>query len=400
MCIIWPALQSQILHVDGAGRTIVFLSAVVVLLNLLELWKQKKIFATPAFLCWVLLLGYSMWNAFSKGFYAEWGTFIFLMVNFFHPLILLVIAMLELYNDKETGVKVIWVALGVYLLIGLPSLAMSLDDRLMVEGLGNLYPLHAVAFLFVSSILYVEGKMKAWLYVVLVIGISAIILESGTRKAFGAEAIILAGVIINAKEKRTWKSWITTILSGVLLVIGIKYVVNNTELGTRLNQGQDDDYYVQLVENERINSVYMYLLGDRAGQYEMAVELHREHYWTGIGLTNYMDVSRGDHVLHTEYMVQLCENGTIGFALLMLFYVLTIIALFINKKKVKSKCINISLWGLAAILFINLTSWTYCMNYVMIFYAIILTFAYLKPEDGPKETTILINEEKKVSALV
>lgn len=400
MCIIWPALQSQILHVDGAGRTIVFLSAVVVLLNLLELWKQKKIFATPAFLCWVLLLGYSMWNAFSKGFYAEWGRFIFLTVNFFHPFILLVIAMLELHRDKQTALKVIWVALGVYLLIGLPSLAMSLDDRLMVEGLGNLYPLHAVAFLFVSSILYVEGKMKTWLYVVLVIGISAIILESGTRKAFGAEAIILAGVIINAKEKRTWKSWITTILSGVLLVIGIKYVVNNTELGTRLNQGQDDDYYVQLVENERINSVYMYLLGDRAGQYEMAVELHREHYWTGIGLTNYMDVSRGDHVLHTEYMVQLCENGIIGFALLMLFYVLTIIALFINKKKVKSKCINISLWGLAAILFINLTSWTYCMNYVMIFYAIILTFAYLKPEDGPKETTILINEEKKVSALV
>lgn len=400
MCIIWPALQVEILHVDGAGRLIVFLSVVVVFLNLFELCKQKKIFVTPAFLCWVVLLGYSMWNAYSKGIHSEWGTFWFMKERFFHPFILLVIAMFELHRDKQTVLKVIWMALGVYMLIGLPSLAMDSDDRLMVEGLGNLYPLHAVAFLFVSSILYVEGKMKIWLFVTLTIGISAIILESGTRKAFGAEVIILAGVILSAKEKRTLKSWITIIVLAVFFVIGIKYVLDHTTLGARLMQGQDEDYYVQLVENERINTFLMYLLGDRAGQYQIALELHHEYYyWTGIGVMNYMEMSGESFVLHSEYLVQLCENGTIGFTLLILFYVLTIIGLIKNKNNVGLKTFTMALFGLVAVLFLNLTCWTYCQNYAMLFYALILTSAYSKPECIPQEKSeIQINKENKGSS--
>lgn len=394
--IVWQPFQVHLLKADGAGRTIVFLSILAVLLNLREFWRQRKIFLTPAFLCWVALLAFSMWNAFSKGFYSEWGTFAFLKARFFHPFILLVIAMLELNKDKQTCLKVILVALGVYLLIGLLFMDKDLDDRLMAEGLGNLYPLHAVAFLFVSAILYVEEKMEMWLLVVLTIGISAIIVVSQTRKAFGAEVILLVGIILSAKEKRTWKNWITIIVSGILLIIGIEYIVNNTDLGSRLNQGQDEDFYVQLVENERLNSAYMSLLGDRAVQYEMALELHHEYFWTGIGLMNYMDMSGGELVLHSEYMVQLCENGTIGFVLLMLFYVLTIIALIKNKKNMGSKAFRMVLFGLAAVLFINFTAWTYNANYVMIIYAIILTYAYSKPNHVFQEKSELqIDKENK-----
>lgn len=386
ICIIWPPLQLYILKVDGAGRTIVFLSILVVLLNLPEFWRQKKVFFTPAFLCWVVLLCYSMVNALLKGFYDEGGTFSFLKVRFFLPFIFLVITMLELHKNKQTGLKVIWVALGVYLLIGLPFLSINIEDRAEVEGLGNLYSLHAVVFLFVSAIFYVEEKMKGWLFVVLMVGISAIILLSGTRKAFGAEAIILAGVILNVKEKRTWKNWITIIVLGVLFIIGIKYVVNNTNLGSRLTQGQDEDFYVQLVENEQINDFLMTLLGDRAWQYEIALELYHEHFWTGIGLTNFMDMTGGELVLHSEYMVQLCENGIIGFVLLMLFYVFIMIALVKNKNKMKTKARNMVFWGSIAVLFINFTAWTYCVNYIMVIYAIILTHAYMKLNIPYKKT--------------
>ena len=394
--IVWTPFQVHLLKADGAGRTIVFLSILAVLLNLPGFWKQRKLFLTPAFLCWVALLSYSMVNAFYKGFYAEGGTFSFLKVRFFNPIILLVITMLELHKDKQTCLKVILVALGVYLLIGLPFMTKDLDDRLMAEGLGNLYPLHAVAFLFVSSILYVEEKMEKWLFVVLTIGISAIIVVSQTRKAFGAEVILLVGIILSAKEKRTWKNWISIIVLGTLLVIGVKYVVNNTDLGSRLIQGQDEDYYVQLVENERINTFLVDLLGDRAGQYEIALALHQEYYWTGIGLMNYMDMSGGELVLHSEYMVQLCENGTIGFMLLMLFYVLTIIALIKNKKNVGSKVFRMALFGLFVILFLNLTCWTYNQNFTMIFYALILTSANSNPDYVFQEKSELqIDKENK-----
>ena len=35
-----------------------------------------------------------------------------------------------------------------------------------------------------------------------------------------------------------------------------------------------------------------------------------------------------------------------------------------------------ALFGLVALLFLNLTCWTYNQNYVMVFYAILLMYAY------------------------
>lgn len=120
----------------------------------------------------------------------------------------------------------------------------------------------------------------------------------------------------------------------------------------------------------------MLFLGDRAIQYESAIELFHENFWTGIGLTNfiYMDTSGRQLVLHSEYMVQLCENGIIGFTLLMIFYVLLIRSLIRNRKYMKRK-IGMALFGLATVLFINFTSWTYCMKYIMVFYAILFVYA-------------------------
>lgn len=380
VCIIWPPFQLYILHADGAGRTIIFLSVLAVLLNWKALGKRKRVFATPAFRCWVVLLCYSMLNAFVKGFYAENGTFGFLKVNFFHPILFLVIAMLELHKDRRTGLKVIWVALGIYLLIGLPSLVVNRDDRLMVEGLGNLYPLHAVAFLFVSAVLLVEGRIKMWVFVGLTIAVSAVILMSGTRKAFGAEFIILLGVVLNYGKKKNLWAWIRIILLGGVLLAGVRFAMNHSTVGQRFAEGEEKNYNVQLVGNQHVNDVLMTILGDRAIQYEIGLELFSQHFLTGIGLTNFMNMSRTEFRLHSEYMVQLCENGIIGFVLLILFYVYTISALQKSKKRMKSKVINMVLFGLLAILFLNLTAWTYCQNYVMIVYAMALTYAYSKPK--------------------
>lgn len=384
ICIIWPPLQLYILKVDGAGRTIMIMSIIALLLNAREFWKQRKLFFTPAFLCWMVLLCYSMLNALSKGFYAEFGTFKFLRVHYFDTLVLLVIMMMEMYRKKKTCLWVIWISLGVYLLIGLPFISQDIgsDGRFISEGLGNLLSLHSISFLFVSSLLYVEKKFKTAFYVILCVLVSLVIIASATRKAFGAEVVLLIGVVLSLREKWTWKSWVRFIVLGVLFVIGIRYIMQNTLLGERLTDEPVTDVYVQLVENEKVNDALVSFLGDRAMQYEIAIDLYHEHILTGIGISNFMDVSGGDLVLHSEYMVQLCENGIIGFVLLLLFYFFLIFDFTKNKITSDSKPNNMVLFGLLAVLFINFTAWTYCQNFIMVIYAIVISYIYSNPNNG------------------
>lgn len=373
LSIIWQPFQAYLLKVDGAGRTIMMMSILVIMVNLHEFYKQKKIYMSMAFFCWVLLFCYSLANVFSKGFYAEFGTLEFLRKHFFDSFVLLIIMMLELKRDKQSCLKVIWIALGVFILICLPYFSLNDEGRFGAENIGNLLPLHSVCFLFVTSILFLENKINKVVFWVIVIGISGLIMLSGTRKAFGAEAILLLGVILNNGKKRDFWSWVRIGLLGIVLLVGIRYVMNNTIIGERIDD-LDEEFYVQLVENQKINDFLMTLLGDRAIQYEMALELYHENFLTGIGLTNFMDASGGELVLHSEYMVQLCENGMIGFVLLMLFYILLMIGLFRNRKYEK-RIVNMVLFGLLTVLFVNFTGWTYCQKYAMIIYAIVFIYA-------------------------
>lgn len=392
VCLIWPPFRLYILKADGAGRIILILSIIAILLNLTEFWKNKKLYVKPAFLCWSLLLCYSIWNVFTKGFSTEYSTFKFLRVNYFDSFIFLTVAILELNRDKEKALWTLWIALGVFLLIGLPNFGVRGDEgRFGIEGIGNLYPLHAVCFLFVSSVLFVEGKMNRTVLLVSVAVISVLVLLSGSRKAFGGEAILLFGLVLNnGKKKNVW-TWIRIVVLGTLLVYGIMYVMNNTLVGERiLVSGYDDDFYVQLVENDKINDYLMLMLGDRAIMYEMGIELFHENFWTGIGLTNFINVSGYELRIHSEYIVQLCENGLIGFVLLMLYYVLLIIALVRNRKDNNKNKTGVVLFGLIALLFLNLTAWTYCQKWAMVYYAIVLIYAYF---DSKTDKTVVSNDE-------
>ena len=390
VCLIWPPFRLYILRADGAGRIIMILSIIAILLNLTEFWKNKKLYVKPAFLCWSLLLCYSIWNVFTKGFSTEYSTFKFLRVNYFDSFIFLTVAILELNRNKEKALWTLWIALVVFLLIGLPNFGVRGDEgRYGIEGIGNLYPLHAVCFLFVSSVLFVEGKMNRTVLLVSVAVISVLVLLSGSRKAFGGEAILLFGIVLNnGKKKNVW-TWIRIVVLGTLLVYGIMYVMSHTVVGARIQESADDDFYVQLVENDRINNYLMLLLGDRAIMYEMGIELFHENFWTGIGQTNFMDMTGYEQRIHSEYIVQLCENGFIGFALLMLYYTLLIIALVRNRKDHNKNKTGMVLFGLIALLFLNLTCWTYCQNFAMVYYAIVLMYACF----DSKTKTVESNDE-------
>lgn len=373
--IVWQPFQVYYLRVDAAGRTLLTLSILVVIMNVIELQRYKKAFATPVFRCWMTLLCFSILNSLVKGFYAEYGALIFFNVNYILPIIFLTIAMLELSKDKQRAMKVIWLALIIYFILGLPFMGRNLDERFEVEGLGNLYPLHLVALLFVSAVLLIEGRIKTWHFVVLAFFVTFVILISGTRKAFGAEIIILLGVILNNRKRKDVWFYIRMFLLGFVLLVFVRFSLSHSTVGQRIEEGAEEDKMVQLVENQQANTVLVKLLGDRAIQYELGLELFQQHFLTGIGLNNYMAVARSDFRLHSEYMVQLCENGLIGFILLVLYYVHIGKALKTAKKRTIPKVINMVSYGLFVILFLNFTAWTYNQNFAMIIYAILLTYS-------------------------
>ena len=58
----------------------------------------------------------------------------------------------------------------------------------------------------------------------------------------------------------------------------------------------------------------------RAIQYEFGYEKFLENPYFGIGLNNYKQFDGYNLVLHSEYLVQLIENGLVGFILFFLFY--------------------------------------------------------------------------------
>lgn len=375
VCLVWQPLHLYI-RTDAAGRTILLLSILAILFNLAEFWKERKLFTKRAFVCWFILLGYSLWNVFAKGFSSDFSTIKFLRVNFLDTFVLLIVTMLELRRDKGKTLRLTWSALGVYLIMGLPFVGVSDVGKFFAEGLGNLYSLHAVCFLFVSMVLFAEGRFKWSLFLTLAAITTLAVILTGSRKAFGATVIILVGAILNNGKRKNLFTWIRIVVYVLLLLYGVVYVMNHTLVGSRIYASSEEIMYVQLVKDEKTNDFLILFLGDRAIQYQLGLELFWENYWTGIGLTNFTDVSGYDCRIHSEYIVQLCENGIIGFALLLLYYILLIRGLRRSRKGENKNQIGVVMTGLIALMFLNFTTWTYCQNYAMVFYAIFLMYAY------------------------
>lgn len=384
LSIVWPPLQTYFLHVDGAGRTIFALSVLALILNSFALGSQAKMLHSSAFRSWMCLLVFSIVNSMIKGFVAEGGAFSFFKTNYINPFAFLYVLILELDWDMDKGLRVLFYALLTYVLLGVSGMEMIIRgdyERMMAEGLGNLLPLHATCLVFVSGLLYRRQRLSVivfWLVVALAIYVTVL---SGTRKALGAILILLAGVILRGNDGKGHNVMYFVRIALFLLALywGADYILDNTMIGERF-AGTADESGIELTDNESANVILNTLLGDRVVQYEIGYTLFRQHPLTGIGITNFIPVSGFPYRLHTEYMVQLCENGIIGFSLLMLFYFLIIMNLLRRRTKYGEN-ITLLMFGLFAILFLNVTAWTYCTTFGMIFYGILIVYAYSNKTD-------------------
>ena len=373
--IIWIPLQRFYLHVDGAGRILLLLSIIALFLNFNTFVNRRELFRSSAFIIWTLLVLFSMFNSFIKGFKAEWGAFEFIRTNFINPLVFLIIAIIEFNNNKYRCLYTVLAAQIMFLLMGAMH-ASSLDgERVMAEELGNSLPLMAAGCSFVVSVLFCENRLKGgWgTYILILVFILGIILLAATRKALGAVLIVLIGMVLTRIGKISLRSILTVLLAAIVLFGGVNYILGHSLIGERITASAEI-FDVPLVKNEAINKALMIILGDRATQYYLGIQLFHEHPVTGIGLTNFMGITDYGIRLHSEYMVQLCENGIIGFLVLLVFY--SVLLKGIKKKRKSGNNMTIYLFGLLMVLFLNITVWTYNMQIVMVVYALVISQIY------------------------
>lgn len=374
-CIVWTPLQLFYIKIDGYGRLQLFFSIIAIVLNFSAIFKRKGSLRSKAFGCWLLLVLYTFVNSMIKGFKAETGALLFIRSEFIDPLIFLIIIIISLSHDRIKSLKTIFIAEFSYLVFGALNMSLMDDGRVFAMGLGNMLPLMTVSTLFVAGILLCEKQLRwGWkLYLAVFILALYIVVLSGTRKALGAIVLVFVGTIVADSGKNTVRMWVVLTISAIIGMIGFNWMMSNTFMGSRLTDiGEQFDYTFS--SNPVINSFILDFLGDRSFFYFFGLQIFHQHPLTGIGIRNFATVNMSNLRLHTEYITQLCENGIIGFSLLLIFYYLIFRGLRKRKNEWDGNVLYMT--ALLAIIFIDFTAWTYNMLYVMIMYGILIARIY------------------------
>ena len=146
--------------------------------------------------------------------------------------------------------------------------------------------------------------------------------------------------------------------------LSVTYILQNTMMGERF-QSIEDDAEVYNTTNYGILS----LLGDRAFFYIEGWELFLKSPICGIGINNFMQVAKYPMPIHSEYMVQLVENGIVGFVLYLFF----VWSLFYTTNKLCDIGFRrLALGWIMSVLFISFTSWVYDMSHFYIIFGLII----------------------------
>lgn len=352
-------IHMTMFSIDGKGRILLFLTIIVFIQNC-NIKKYRNIaFSKPAII-WLLWVIYSIINLYFQGFKVPEMTFgYYAILRLFAPYVVLTATAYEYTKDKNRLTKYLLCTFVTYSVIGfffMDNFYVAMQEgRDADSNLGNLLALNAVFVTFFAGLRYNLGKIsQKFMYLFILFSI-IIITVSATRKAFGAVIIIYFFIAIS-KMKLNANNIIKLICVVGIIYLGINFMMENTFLGERMNEIEDETINIDVG-----NNLFLKAMGGRAFYYLYGWEVFTDNPLFGIGLTNFMHYTRTEHMLHTEYMVQLTECGIIGSLLFVCFYTSLIYRILNTGKLIpsyKSRSI-VALSAVVAILFISLTAWTY-----------------------------------------
>lgn len=361
--ILWQPLQLTILPFDGKGRTIMLLTITSFFINIKKK-TYKTLFTSKPIIFWFIWCIYVTINTYINGFTHEHTTFtMYVFNNIFCPFMIMVASAYEYIKNPDKFLKFALYVFITYTIIG--AFVLDIGYVALQEGkenaktLGNALALNTMLIIFFTAILYNKRDVTLRRSIIIILFALFIVTISATRKALGASVIMIIALILS-NTKWTFKNFIKILFPLFILYIGLNYIMSNTQMGERLNE--IDETSEQLADQYDIEgNLFLEAMGDRAPHYILGTEAFLEHPLTGIGLHNFTKLTSKGVMLHTEYMVQICECGIIGTTLFILFY-LSIVKglLYTYRIRKDERAITISMMGtILALLFIYLTTWSY-----------------------------------------
>lgn len=310
--LIWDPVHNLIIKVDLAGRVVFLFATILFVKSLIE---RKKVLSKPT-IYYLLWLVYMFINSSVKGVKYFDNSYYLLFVNIFLPFVFFWIILNETLVRRTIILNTIIFGLFVYLGLTILFGGIDYDERLDSALNANAVGLRAAFLLFFIILKYAFKQIKAKHATLLSIFPILVIFLTQSRTAFGVMLILSLSFMYLLWEKINRK---VRLLLFSLIFIGISssifLVFNSTSIGERLSSTTTQSKDSKLLETGT-NWDY---LGDRGLQYVLSSPIIKDNLFFGIGLRNFLNYSITDTVLHSEYLINLCEGGLVGFILYLFF---------------------------------------------------------------------------------
>lgn len=357
--IIWTPIQRTLLMIDGAGRMQLLLIMLAVFINIRSIIKKSIQFPIVFYL---ILAVYMFCNGlthdsnllFESGFM---GYFIMFRAIFNTVFLMIVVICLGSYNFDRT-LNIVTLSLLLYCVICLVNSEMT-DDRLLGVMDPNQLALNAGMCFSCIILQFIRKNIPVYVFVAEASFILyLIVVDTGSRMGFAMIVVITGLSILLLRDYKSVKSLIVMLILVVVGAIMVKYVIDNTFVGERILELNDQD-----VNEEFTTGTVLDYLGDRGWQYYYSWPLFLKNPVYGIGFHQWINYNPiQDTVAHSEYMVEYLENGLIGFVLYLLFFVGLIIVLLKKKRqseKKDSRTIMMFVITLISVFVSNFSLWSY-----------------------------------------
>lgn len=311
--IIWEPFQIFVLKMDGAGRIPLTLSIIGIILS----FPRSNIFSKPIiyYLLWFIFV---FFNSLNKGI-DHFEYFISFFSAIFLPFAMLIIST-KLSKGQTIKISLVYViiaALYVYI-----SFAYFYEGRNDSERLGDMLNANAVGmrsgFIILFAIILYAMKKINLLYLILLLPFPLFVsIATGSRTTAVVSFFFLISLLfINLRSKIRLRTLIINFIILFAIFQFATYVLYDTYVGDRLLMSS-----LQVKGTEFQTGTILDNFGDRGFQYYESWPIILKNPLTGIGLKNYLDYTITNHIFHSEYLTQLCENGLIGFILYYSFFI-------------------------------------------------------------------------------
>ena len=368
--VLWPLFQSEFFGgFDGAGRMGWFLMIMAGFVNGKSLFQVPKIM-----LIWGIWILYNIILSQIKGFDSTSNTPFPIWVAKY--LIMPFITMLVAYNafrqDSGKTVKLLFYCWFVFVAIGLVTMQAHIRDVMgeditrQSNEMGNHFINASVFLLMFAFYALNKGLIKINIFIVACLIEILVIVLSGSRKGMLSIFIIFFMSYVGKKTDMSMKQLIRIGFIAMIAYQVVQIIMTYTIAGLRIQAG--------LEENEYADNWFLSKMGDRAFMYDCGWDLFLEHPLTGIGLQNFrfQNALGIDLVLHSEYMVQICECGIIGSVLFIIFYygmAKRIIQLLISGENKQDTFVLLATF--VGFLMMSFFAWTYTSIYYFVFFGFI-----------------------------